>query len=360
MKTIPIHLGSNSYNVYIGDDALATAGQTIRNLTHAKKAVILTEEGIDRLYGYDVVKIMEKAGLNVQLIAVSSIEKSRSIAMVERVYDALVNFGLGAHDVLIGLGGRIVGDVTGFVAATYRRGIPYFSIPTSVVSQVSSSIGGKITIDIPAGRSLVGTYYQPKGVFIDPSMAKTLPRRYLCNGLGEAVRVGASADAGLFDLLGQIPDVSEAPRYLNDIIERSVTVKARFVEADPYNQGERHKLDFGHTIGNALERYYRFDDLRITHGEAEAIGMAVITKNSERLGFTEKGTYEILRNLLKRLDLPVCVPLSAKDLAPSILQDQNLRDKTIQLTLLKKIGDAELKTVTLDELKEYTADLDKE
>lgn len=205
MDKIHINLGKDSYDILIDTGLVRKAGPAIRDLTGAEKAAIITEDGIDRLYGMSLVKSLEEAGVRTQMIVVPSSEKSRTLQVVRRVYGALVDFGLGSSDTLIALGGRVVGDITGFTAATYHRGISYVQFPTSVLSQIGSSIGGKVTLDldIPAGKNVVGTFYQPKAVFVDPGMAKTLPRRYFHNGLGEAVKLGCVADKALFELLNR-------------------------------------------------------------------------------------------------------------------------------------------------------------
>ena len=181
MEKIHINLGKDSYDIVIDSGLIRHAGDAVSSLTGAHDAAIITEDGIDRLYGMDLVKSLESAGIRTQMIVVPSSEKSRSLSIVNRVYGALVDFGLPSDGVLIALGGRVVGDITGFVAATYHRGIAYIQFPTSVLSQIGSAIGGKITLDITAGKNLVGAFYQPRAVYIDPGMAKTLPRKYLHN-----------------------------------------------------------------------------------------------------------------------------------------------------------------------------------
>ena len=178
MDKIHINLGKDSYDILIDSGLVRKAGPAIRDLTGAEKVAVITEDGIDKLYGMSLVKSLEDAGVRAQMIVVPSSEKSRTLGIVRRVYGALVDFGLGSSDALVALGGRVVGDITGFTAATYHRGISYIQFPTSVLSQIGSSIGGKITLDldIPAGKNVVGTFYQPKAVFIDPGMAKTTTR----------------------------------------------------------------------------------------------------------------------------------------------------------------------------------------
>ena len=231
MEKIHINLGKDSYDIVIDSGLIRHAGDAVSSLTGAHDAAIITEDGIDRLYGMDLVKSLESAGIRTQMIVVPSSEKSRSLSVVNRVYGALVDFGLPSNGVLIALGGRVVGDITGFVAATYHRGIAYIQFPTSVLSQIGSAIGGKITLDITAGKNLVGAFYQPRAVYIDPGMAKTLPRKYLHNGMGEAVKLGCVCDKELFELFekatSDTPSAEPSSAAAATMTKRSPTAKRR-------------------------------------------------------------------------------------------------------------------------------------
>ena len=275
--------------------------------------------------------------------------------LINKVYGALADFGLGSSDVLIALGGRVVGDITGFTAATWHRGISYIQFPTSVLSQIGSSIGGKITLDLDqgAGKNAVGTFYQPKGVFVDPGMAKTLPRRYFHNGLGDAVKLGCVADKNLFELFEKVSSDTEIYRVLPEIIRRCVTIKAHYVEIDPLSKGERRILDFGHTIGGAIERCYRYNDARITHGEATAIGIYLITRRSELEGLTKRGTTSRLEYVLKSLSLPISTSIPDDILFESLKHDKKIKGDVIQITLIKEIGEGFLYTIPVKELGKF-------
>lgn len=205
MDTVHINLGNDSYDVMIDSGIIGRLGKETAPLSGHGRAVIITEEGIDELYGQDLKRQLEKENLNVQQIVLSSSEKSRSLSVVSRVCEALADFGFCAGDLLIGLGGRVVGDVTGFVAATYRRGTPYVQVPTSLLAQIGSAIGGKISIDINGRKNLIGTFYQPKAVYVDPAMVRTLPARFFHNGLGEVIKIGCVADKDLFEIFEKPP-----------------------------------------------------------------------------------------------------------------------------------------------------------
>lgn len=355
MDKIHINLGKDSYDILIDTGLVRKAGPAIRDLTGAEKAAIITEDGIDKLYGMSLVKSLEEAGVRTQMIVVPSSEKSRTLQVVRRVYGALVDFGLGPSDTLIALGGRVVGDITGFTAATYHRGISYVQFPTSVLSQIGSSIGGKVTLDldIPAGKNVVGTFYQPKAVFIDPGMAKTLPRRYFHNGLGEAVKLGCVADKALFELFEQVSSDMDIYRVLPEIIRRCCAIKAHYVEIDPFSKGERRILDFGHTIGGAIERCLRYNDAEITHGEATAIGMYLITRRSELEGLTKRGTTSRLEYVLKSLSLPVSTTVPYDILYEAVKHDKKIKGDVIQITLIKEIGKGFLYTLPVKEIGQF-------
>lgn len=349
MDKIHINLGKDSYDVIVESGLIRKAGGEIAALTGAKKAVIITEAGIDKLYGEDLVKSLKAAGLDTQMIVVPSSEKSRSLMMVTHIYSALVNFGFESSDVLVALGGRIVGDITGFTAATFHRGVPYVQFPTSVLSQIGSAIGGKITLDISAGKNLVGTFYQPKAVYVDPSLAKSLPRQYLHNGLGEAVKLGCVADKELFELFEKANSDMELLRVLPEIIRRCVAIKAHFVEIDPTGKKERKLLDFGHRIGGAIESSVRYDDAKITHGEATAVGMYLTTKRSELLGYTTRGTTERLEYVLKSLALPTSTSVPTDILAAALAKDKHVKDGRLSLTMIEEIGKGFIKDVAVEE-----------
>lgn len=353
MEKIHINLGKDSYDIVIDSGLIRHAGDAVSSLTGAHDAAIITEDGIDRLYGMDLVKSLESAGIRTQMIVVPSSEKSRSLSIVNRVYGALVDFGLPSDGVLIALGGRVVGDITGFVAATYHRGIAYIQFPTSVLSQIGSSIGGKITLDITAGKNLVGAFYQPRAVYIDPGMAKTLPRKYLHNGMGEAVKLGCVCDKELFELFEKANSDIELLRVLPEIIRRCCTIKAHYVEIDPTGKKERRLLDFGHTIGGAIERCCRYDDKTITHGEATAIGMYLVTKRAELLGLTTRGATSRLEYVLKSLSLPTETHIAPEILAADMAKSKHVKEGKLQLALMKEIGQGFLQEVTVEELAKY-------
>lgn len=353
MDKVHIHLDANSYDVIIAPGLIGCAGKEIKKLTGAGKAVILTESGLDELYGQNLKAQLEAEGLDVLMMVLSPYEKTRNLSVVKRVYECLADFGVERTDLLIALGGRVVGDVTGFVAATFHRGMNYVQVPTSLLAQIGSAVGGKVSIDLGKKKNLIGAFYYPQAVYVDPDLVKTLPLRYIHNGLGEAVKVGCVADKELFEIFENAHSEEELTPKLPEIIRRCIEIKARLIEDDPFDRKERRVLDFGHAIGRAAESYYRFDDETLTHGEATAAGMYMMTVASEMLGLTEKGTALRIEKVLKFLGLPTSLDISPKDLG--ILMDANGRfgKDTGEIPLLMEIGKAYLYKGDIEKIKKY-------
>lgn len=353
MDKVHIDLGANSYDVIIDRGLIGRTGKEIKDLTGAKKAVILTEAGLDRLYGQDLKAQLEAAGTDVLMMVLSPHEKTRNLSVVKRVYESLADFGIERTDLLVALGGRVVGDVTGFVAATFHRGMNYVQVPTSLLAQIGSAIGGKVSIDLGKKKSLIGAFYYPKAVYVDPDLVKTLPLRYVHNGLGEAVKVGCVSDKELFEIFEKAGTEEEIFKKLPEIIRRCIEIKSRLVEADPADKKERRILDFGHAIGRAAESYYRFDDQTLTHGEATAAGMYMMTTASEMLGLTEKGTAERIEKVLKFLGLPTSLDIPAKDLGMLIEANGRFGKDTGEIPLLMEIGKGYLYKGDIEKIRKY-------
>ena len=219
--------------------------------------------------------------------------------------------------------------------------------------RIGSAIGGKISIDINGRKNLIGTFYQPKAVYVDPAMVRTLPTRFFHNGLGEAIKIGCVADKDLFEIFEKAASDQDILRVLPEIIRRCITIKAHYVEIDPEDKGERRILDFGHTLGGAAERYYRFNDLRLTHGEATAAGMYMITSASEILGLTKRGTAERIKYVLQSIGLPINLDVP-RDILVSLLEHgKNVKDEKIETPLVLEIGKGYIYTGEIETLKKY-------
>ena len=351
MEAIHVELGANSYDVTIEKGLLGRVGPLVKKLTGNARVAIITDTIVDALYTEPLLQSLAAAGIEGKSIVFPAGEASKNLAVLGKVYDELTDLGLTRSDVIITLGGGVPGDLGGFAAATYLRGIPFIQIPTTLLAQVDSSVGGKVAIDLPGGKNLAGSFYQPKAVFIDPDLLRSLPARTVHEGLAEVIKYGCIRDEQLFELFERCSGDQDLSALWERIIRDCCTIKARIVERDEHDFGERMLLNFGHTIGHAAERYYGFGTY--SHGEAVGAGMAMITAQSERLGMTEPGTAQRIEAVLKKFDLPVYVDAPPTALAANIGHDKKKRGSSVTLILLKKIGQAYGHAVSADNLLHY-------
>ena len=243
------------------------------------------------------------------------------------------------------------GDLGGFAAATFLRGIDFIQVPTSLLAQIDSSVGGKVAIDLPSGKNLAGSFYQPKAVFIDPDLLKTLPLRFLHDGLAEAIKYGCIRDAGLFAQIAAVKSDQELLEQADIIIETCCNIKARIVEKDEFDTGERMLLNFGHTIGHAIEKCCGFTTY--THGEGVGIGMVQMTRQTEKLGLTAAGTAEELSRVLKKFALPVSAVFDAQEILQAMALDKKKSGKKINLVIIEKIGVGRLHKIDWQDIPAY-------
>lgn len=338
--------GQTGYDIKIENGILPSVGALSRPLTKAKRAAIVTDSNVAPLYLKTVIDSFKTAGFEVFSFSFTAGEPSKSLDTVSKILEFFCISRLTRTDIAVALGGGVVGDLTGFAAAIYLRGIDFVQIPTTLLAQVDSSVGGKTGCDLPAGKNLCGAFHNPIAVFIDPDTLKTLPEKYIRDGYSEAIKSGAILVPELFDLFEK-----GAQNRLDDIIYLSAGMKAGVVERDFTEQGERIFLNFGHTLGHAIERYENFDGM--THGQAVAVGMALITKASEKAGLTEKGTYGRLVNCLTAYGLPTNTEIPIKDLVGFCKSDKKSRGSSVKLVLIKNIGDAFVKELEWDKLLSF-------
>ena len=350
MKHIHVELGKDSYDIHIENGLLDRAGDYIRSLTKSKTLAVITDSHVDALYGKRLEDSLKTAGFRVHRLVFPAGEEHKCAASLLSLYQSLSDSGITRSDYVIAFGGGVVGDLGGFAAATFLRGIPFIQIPTTIISQVDSSVGGKVGIDLPSGKNQAGNFYQPKGVLIDPILLKTLPTRFIHDGMGEVIKYGCIRDLELFELLEGLDDETIFGHW-EEIIERCCKSKADLVERDVLDMGERMILNFGHTIGHAIEGCYGFG--RYTHGEGVAAGMSMLTGVTEAMGLTKQGTTARLRKLLIRYGLPIDVDASAEDLIPYISNDKKMRGNHMTLIILKEIGKGRLLPLDAEELPKY-------
>lgn len=253
---------------------------------------------------------------------------------------------------ILTFGGGVVGDLGGFAASTLLRGIKFIQIPTSLLAQIDSSIGGKVAVNLPKGKNLVGSFYHPEAVFIDPNLLDTLKERFIADGMAEVIKYGCIRDKELFFKLLNYKSQEELFENIEEVIYNCCDIKRAVVEDDEKDLGIRMILNFGHTLGHVIENYYNYE--KYTHGEGVAIGMHHITKKSEELGLTEKGTAELIEEILKKYGLPFEMPkIAREDILKTINLDKKSHVNDISLVLIEKIGDAFLKKISREDIFDY-------
>lgn len=339
----------SSYDITIKKGLLAKSGEMVRPLTKATRVCIVSDSNVAPLYLAEVVNSFKAAGFETHSFSYPAGEPSKNLDTVNKIMEAFCISKLTRGDIAVALGGGVCGDMTGFASAIYLRGIDFVQIPTSLLSQVDSSVGGKTGCDLPFGKNLCGAFHNPLAVLIDPSTLKTLPEHYLRDGMAEAIKAGAIRLPKLFSLFEEGIDGK-----LDEVIKQSVQMKADIVQRDFTEKGERTLLNFGHTLGHAIERYENYCGL--SHGEAVSIGMALITKASEKAGLSESGTAERLINCLKYYGLPTETDIPLDTLCELCISDKKSRGKSIKLVLIKTIGEGYTKEFSWDELYNFVKD----
>lgn len=352
MRTLNINLKDNSYNIYFEKDIMHKLHKFLKDNYDNRKIAIITDYNLEELYGRELNKSLKEIGFETEIISIKPGEASKSFDTLQEVYRRLSLFKLGRQDLIIALGGGVTGDLGGFAASTYLRGINYIQVPTSLLAQVDSSIGGKVAVDLPWGKNLVGSFYHPKAVFIDMEFLRTLDDRFLHDGLAEVIKYGFISNEGIIRELMRFKDDEELFNNIEDIIYECCRIKKEIVERDEKDFGERMLLNFGHTLGHAVEKYFEYE--KYTHGEAVAIGMAQITRKTEVLSLTQSGTAKFLEEVLKKYGLPYEFPkMDAENVMDTILLDKKSSGEFINLIIVEKPGKAVIKKVQVSDIKKY-------
>ncbi len=346
MRTVAVKTGRN-YNIIIDHHILDHAGAYIRPLTKAIRAVIVSDTNVAPLYAERVKTSLEQNGFETSLFVFEAGERSKRLSTIEKMYDFFFEQHLTRTDLVVALGGGVTGDMTGFAAASYLRGIDFVQIPTSLLAQVDSSVGGKTGVDLPVGKNLVGAFWQPILVLIDPETLSTLPDAYFRDGLGEVIKYGCIRSRSLFERM----ESEEAAGFLDDLIYECVSIKRDVVEKDERDTGERAILNFGHTLGHALEKLYGYEGL--SHGEAVGIGALLLTRISEMHGLTEPGTAERLEALLQKYQLPTEPGFSLEEIVAATRGDKKSTGTSINFVFLKTIGECFVQKIRMEDFGEF-------
>ena len=336
LRSITVSLGPRTYDVVVGKGLLRQAGTAIRNLGFAGHVVILTDANVSRLYSEPLRSSLLQAGLSCSEEIIPSGETSKSFSVAEKLCEALARERVDRSGIIIALGGGVVGDLAGFVASIYARGIPYVQVPTTVMAQVDSAVGGKTAINLGAGKNLVGSFHQPVLVLADIGMLETLPAQVKNEGFAEVIKYGVIAQPDLLDILSQ-PSLSD----LGSLVADCVSIKARIVAKDEREEsGDRALLNLGHTIGHGIEAVAGYGTM--LHGEAISLGMrAALWLSTEKAGFP-KNDYTRVLSLLKKFGLPTVLPdhFPTETIIQKILADKKFVRGEIRFVLASSLGAA--------------------
>jgi 3-dehydroquinate synthase len=349
---IRVDLGERSYEVVVHAGLLDHIGDLLAPFKLGPDTVVVTNPVVKRHYGARVVRSLKAAGLNTTVLALPDGERTKSLTWVAHVLNELLRRRYERKAWLVALGGGVIGDLAGFAASIYLRGIPFVQVPTTLVAQVDASIGGKTGVNHPRGKNLIGAFHQPKLVLVDPDALRTLPPRDFRAGLAEVIKYGVIADGAFFEFLERDMDqiLKLDPAALHRVIRTSCAIKAAVVSEDEREGDRRRILNFGHTVGHALETLggYR----RYAHGEAVAIGMVVAARLAERLGLGDASVGTRIRALLERTRLPADLPPhAASAVLRAMRQDKKVQDRRIHFVLPDRIGHVVVRPVDEPEIR---------
>ncbi len=333
MKKLTVNVGK-TYEIIIEKGIMQECGAYIKKVSSAKKVCVITDSNVAPLYLDRVVSDLEKEGYEVFSFIFKAGESSKTTAVIVEMVEFLAEKGLTRKDLVVALGGGVCGDMAGFAAAVYLRGIDFVQIPTTLLSQVDSSVGGKTGVDLPQGKNLCGAFHQPILVLIDPLALHTLSDHYFSDGMGEVIKAGCIKSAQLFEKI-ENKDVKE---NIEEIIFECVDIKRGVVERDEKEQGERALLNFGHTIGHGIEKLHNFSG--VSHGEAVGIGMLMISEIGEKAGLTEKGTADRIKAVLEKYNMKTSDNHSAESIIEAMQSDKKRTLNGINFVMLKSIGNS--------------------
>lgn len=343
MTTIEVN-ASKSYQVQIGYDILSTLGRQIASLGKAAKVCLISESTVWPLYGSAAEYSLQAEGFEICHFIFPAGEQSKNGQIFLEILNFLAENKLTRTDVIVALGGGVVGDLAGFCAASYLRGIRFVQVPTTLLAAVDSSVGGKTAIDLPSGKNLAGAFCQPSLVLCDLKCLETLPEDIFLDGCAEVIKTAILFDPEMFEELAK-----DGPEFNRErIIARCVAHKRDIVNADEFEHGERQKLNLGHTIGHGVEAMSGFT---LSHGKSVAIGTVIVTRAASKLGLCSAETSEKCQNLLTRFHLPIYTDFSASDLCAMALSDKKRSGGTVNLIIPREIGECFIRPTPIEEIE---------
>jgi 3-dehydroquinate synthase len=345
MEAVRVKLGLRSYYIYIGAGVLGNLGRRMKELACGKKVMLVSNPAVLNVYGDRVKKSLAGCGFEVVNAEIGAGEGNKTLATAGKLYDAAFSFEMDRKSPVVALGGGVVGDVAGFVAATYMRGVPFIQVPTTLLAQVDSSVGGKVAVNHPGGKNIIGAFYQPRLVLIDINTLKTLPPREVRSGVAEVIKYGVIENAKLFAWLEEHIELllCGERKALTHVVRESCRIKARVTEKDETEQGLRAILNYGHTVGHAVEALAGYG--QYTHGEAVSIGMAVAARLAAALGLLPGPDRARIEKLLQRAGLPLELPeeIPAEAVLDKLYHDKKTTGGRLNLVLPELIGKVSVK-----------------
>jgi 3-dehydroquinate synthase len=354
MSRVKVDLGDRSYDIHVDSDNLSEVGELIKKEGSYDKVIIVTDPLVNDLFGNQVRASVRDAGLKVDTIEIPRGERYKTLAQASRIYDSLVELEAHRDSFILALGGGVIGDISGYVAATYMRGIDYGQVPTTLLAQVDASIGGKTGVDHPRGKNLIGAFYQPKFVFIDVRTITTLPDKELKTGLAEVIKYGVIEDDAFFKFLEanshhlntkafeEEETLRAALKVWHTIVVESCKIKAKVVEKDERESGLRMILNYGHTIGHAIETLTKYE--KYNHGEAVSIGMVCAANIANKIRMFDKESVDRVKDLLDKLGLPTMIErMRVKRIIKALSVDKKIRKGRMQFVLPTRIGKVDIK-----------------
>lgn len=352
IEGLRVELGDRSYPIEIGSAILGELGHRLRELDLSRKVSIITNPTVSCLYGKVVEEGFRKSGFEPAITTIPDGEEYKTLLWISHLYDELLTYRLERSSAVVALGGGVIGDMAGFVAATYMRGLPYIQVPTTLLAQVDSSVGGKTGVNHILGKNLIGAFYQPRLVWIDIKTLETLPGRELRAGIAEVIKYGVIADPEFFEYLEKNIEkvLTLDETYLIHAIKRSCDIKADVVSMDEREKGLRSVLNYGHTIGHAIETLTNYTTYR--HGEAVAIGMLCEARIARKMGLCDKEVVKRLNDIIVKAGLPAEMPdIDADKILESMQIDKKAKEGGLRIVLPEKIGKATLRQVDRSVIK---------
>lgn len=339
MNTLRVNLPGREYDILCAAGLLDRAGERLRPVLRGNLAAIVTDSNVEPRYAARLARSLHLAGFQAAVLEIPAGEQSKCPEVLAELWEQLMEVGLTRSDAVIALGGGVVGDLAGFAAATILRGVDFVQVPTTLLAQVDSSVGGKVAVDLDAGKNLAGAFYQPKMVLMDPDCLKTLPDRVFSDGMAEVIKYGCIWDRTLFDWIANLGSREGIMAHIDRIALTCCDIKRQVVERDECDTGLRMLLNFGHTLGHVYEKAYNYKTY--THGEAVAAGMVTAARLGQRLGVTPPGTDEVIARVLKLFGLPTTISAGKQDYAEILTRDKKCDGDQLSLILLRGLGRAE-------------------